>query len=157
MTNRDVTLSLSMKIHPMTVSLSFWRVQARTLSLYNLTCILHSIQRNMSAILSVVQQMGAAWANLANKRQRCDSDSPPQKLHRFDDLEDLVDLFSNANKSGDDDDNWDLLDDIEDLKGDDEKVPLIKEKLAQKVNDQFMGNLGSEKIAAKKKGLLVPE
>ena len=121
---------------------------------------MHSIQRNMSAMLSVVQQMGAAWANLANKRQICDSDSdsdsPPQKSHRSHDLDDVADLFSNANKSGDDDDNWDLLDDIEDLKGDDEKGPPVKDKLAQKVNDHFMGNLGSEKIAAKEKSYLCP-
>ena len=67
-----------------------------------------------------------------------------------------MDLFSNANKSGDDDDNWDLLDDIEDLKDDDEKGPPVKYKLAQKANDRFMGNLGSEKIAAKQKGYLCP-
>ena len=110
---------------------------------------MHGIQRNMSAMLSVVQQMAIAWANHANKRQRCDSDSdsnsPPQKSHTSDDLDDLADLFNNANKSGDDD-NWDLLDDIEDLNGDDEKGPPIKDKFAQNVNDRFRGNLGSETI-----------
>ena len=122
---------------------------------------MHMMQKNMSAMLSIVQEMGAAWSSLATKRQRCDSDSdsdsPAQKSHRSHDLDDLHDLFSNAANSGDEDDNWGLLDDIEDIKNDDEKGPCVKDKLAQKVNDRFMGNIGSEKIAAKQKAYLCPE
>ena len=119
---------------------------------------IQNMKQNISAMLSVVQQMSEAWSTLAKKRHRhdsdSDSDSPPPKSNRSDNQDDIADLFSNCNKSEDEDDNWDLLDDIKDLKDDEEKGPPVKDKLTEKVNNHFMGNLGSETLAMKQKSYL---
>ena len=74
---------------------------------------IQNMKQNMSAMLSVVQQMGEAWSTLDKKRHShdldSDSDSPPPKSNRSEDQDYIADLFNNCNKSEDEDDNWDLL------------------------------------------------
>ena len=42
------------------------------------------------------------------------------------------------------------------MKNDDEKGPSVKDNLTEKVNDNFIGDVGSDKITTKQKGYLCP-
>ena len=67
------------------------------------------MQQNVFAMLFNLHFMGEAWLSLANKCHThglgSDSDLPPPKSHRSEDLDDIADLCCNSNKSEEEDEN----------------------------------------------------